>query len=102
MNSADLSNFHRQLLAEGIANSYEYPGYINIVYLGVDVTVGVDADEMRVQIDDSGTEVLNTSDSIMDVSGMTFTDVLPKLKVMLRDAYFAVENHVSNRQNYDS
>jgi len=95
MKQAGLETFSRTLLAEGIANTFEYPGYINIQYRGFDVTIGIDGDLMLIQISkDSGETFTTPKQFTFRADTITaHSDILPKIKRLLCDAYLIVDSN---------
>lgn len=99
MNITDLSSFSKFLLEEGIANTYEYPGFISIQYRKHQVTIGIEEPEMLVQIDDNdGTEIASPSSFKFGVKSFhNFYDLLPRVKNILSHAYSIIDDVYSTQ-----
>jgi hypothetical protein len=94
MKAANLEDLSNLLLSEhAIPNTYEFPGYINIRYRGSSVVVGIEVDEMLVQIAcDDGTAIPVDDSSVIDLNVYgSMEEVAPVLKQILTMAYKTID-----------
>lgn len=93
MKQAELVVLSMELCKEGIANTYEYPGYINIQYRAHNVVVGIESPEMLVQINTDDGRSLDTPESfVIDLDTLSaISDTLPLLKKCFAEAYSIID-----------
>lgn len=94
----NIEQVRHELLCQAIPCTFEYPGYVSIWYRNINVVLGIESNELLIQIDDEGISVPNEYDSIINItSTAVVSDILSQLKSMLINAYIEVDEYLLNK-----
>lgn len=87
------------LKAEAIPNSVEYPGYININYLGIDIKLGIDDHDLVIQLDYQGYELQTPRHFTINLVWLNIDSpvLMIVIKQRLIEAYYIIEGFVAQR-----